>query len=70
MSCIYENHLDGGLYTSDTELSWEQLYCEQCGDSDWPIGEANNRKEARELLEDSDYVPEYLKIFVNSNWEE
>lgn len=34
---IYEGHL-GGLYTSDYPISQEDLYCEQCGDSDWEIG--------------------------------
>ena len=31
---IYECHM-GGLYTSDEPLDYEDLYCEECGDSDW-----------------------------------
>jgi len=34
---VYEGHL-GGLYTSDYPEDPEDLYCEQCGDSDWEIG--------------------------------
>lgn len=34
---LYENHL-GGIYTSDEIIDEEELYCEECGDSDWYIG--------------------------------
>lgn len=64
---IYENHLDGGLYTSDYELDYEDLYCEQCGDSDSYIGEAETREEAYELLKD-EYDEEYLNEFLK-DWE-
>ena len=46
---IYESHM-GGLYTSDTKLSYEQRHCEQCGDTDWLIGFASTRAEAWDLL--------------------
>ena len=49
---IYEGHL-GSLYTSYDELDYKDLYCEQCGDSDWLIGYAATREEAWELLKDS-----------------
>lgn len=64
---IYENHLGGGLYTSDYELDYEDLYCEQCGDSDSYVGEADTREEAYELLKD-DYDEEYLNEFLK-DWE-
>lgn len=48
---IYEGHL-GGLYTSDTYLDYEDLYCEQCGDADWCIGYAATRAEVWDLLKD------------------
>ena len=35
---IYESHL-GGLYTSDSYLDYKDTYCEECGDSDWFLGE-------------------------------
>ena len=31
---IYEDHLGGGYYVSEDELDYDELYCEQCGDSD------------------------------------
>ena len=37
MKYLYNSHL-GGLYTSDEELDYDYLYCEQCGDSDELIG--------------------------------
>ena len=73
---IYEGHL-GSLYTSDEYLDYDDLYCEQCGDSDWLIGYAATRAEAWELLKDDidingsggwDY--DYVKEFINVNWEE
>lgn len=30
---LYENHM-GGFYTTTRELDYEELYCEECGDSD------------------------------------
>lgn len=38
----YENHLDGGFYTSEESLSYDELYCEECGDSDQPLGYYEN----------------------------
>lgn len=34
---LYQSHL-GGLYATDEPLEWENLYCEECGDSDSEIG--------------------------------
>lgn len=74
---IYECHVDGGLYTSNRELSYEERHCKQCGDSDWLIGYANTRGEAWNLLKDDtdingsggwDY--EYVQGFINANWDE
>lgn len=68
---IYENHM-GGLFTSDRELSYEECYCETCGDSDWLIGEADTREEVLELLRDEDgsipYTDEYMQEFLNDNF--
>ena len=72
---IYEGHM-GGLYTSDEPLDCEDLYCEECGDSDWLIGYADTREEAWDLLKDNtdindfggwdyNYIQEFLK-----NWED
>lgn len=73
---IYEGHL-GSLYTSDRKLDWEEIYCEQCGDSDWLIGYATNRAEAWELLKDNTDIDgcggwhhDYVMDFLVNNWEE
>lgn len=38
---LYESHL-GSLYTTDHEMDFTDLYCEQCGDSDRLVGEFNS----------------------------
>ena len=40
----------GGIYTSSEDLDFDSLYCDECGDSDWPIGEADTFTEAFQLL--------------------
>ena len=71
---IYEGHL-GSLYVSDDYLDFDDLYCEECGDSDEYIGRADTAEEAWELLKgitsingsggwDYDYVQE----FIRTNW--
>lgn len=72
---IYEDHL-GGLYTSDYMLSYEETYCEQCGDSDWLIGYAETKEAAWNLLKcDTDidgcggWDYNYIQSFINVNWD-
>ena len=73
---IYESHL-GSLYTSTYELDYDELYCEQCGDSDWLVGYATTREEAWDLLKSDvdingsggwDY--DYVQRLINTYWEE
>lgn len=69
---IYENHLDG-FYTSDRYMDSDELYCEECGDSDYCIGRADNRKQARKLMEsylgnDDDVPEDFIEHFVDQNW--
>ena len=64
---LYESHM-GGVYTSDQPLPWDSLYCEMCGDSDWELGFANNRKEARKLLMEHDYIEEYIRKFLDEEF--
>jgi hypothetical protein len=73
---IYESHL-GGLYVDDLVLSNEDLYCEQCGDYNWPIGYATTKAEAWDLLRDhtdidgsGGYNPEYIQEFIETYWRE
>ena len=72
---IYEGHL-GGLYTSEEPIEYEDLYCEECGDSDNLLGYAETRKDAWNLLkEDTDtngsggFNCNYIQEFINNNWD-
>lgn len=71
---IYENHL-GGLYTADDLIDDEQLYCEECGDSDTLVGYAETREEAWGLLKDDCDIDgsggwdrEYIQSFLDQNF--
>lgn len=71
---IYESHL-GSLYTSDRELSLDEVYCEQCCDYDWLIGYAATRSEAWDLLKDDVDINNsggwdfsYVQDFLDENW--
>ena len=71
---IYEDHM-GGLYTSDRELSHEEIYCEQCGDWDWLLGYAETKEKAWNLLKESVDINgsggwnyDYVIWFLNANW--
>lgn len=73
---VYEGHI-GSIYLSDYPLDYEDLYCETCGDSDRLIGYAATREEAWKLLKSETningsggWLYEYVKSFINSNWEE
>lgn len=73
---IYKGHL-GGLYTSEELIEYEDLYCEECGDSDNLIGYAETIKDAWDLLkEDTDingsggFEYDYVQEFINSNWDD
>ena len=72
---IYENRL-GGLYTADELIDDEQLYCEECGDSDMLVGYAETREAAWELLKDDCDIDgsggwdlEYIQHFLDENFE-
>lgn len=68
MPYVYENHLNGGFYTSDEELSVGALYCGKCGDNDLSIGYFDNAEDLRkELMEFSvGYEESNIDKFVNS----
>lgn len=52
MNYLYESHL-GGLYITDEQLDYNMLYCESCGDSDWPIGPFETIKDLWELIKEA-----------------
>ena len=73
---IYEGHM-GSLYTSDELLDYNDLYCEQCGDSDNLIGYADTKEEAWALLKDDTDINgsggwnyDYVRNFIEGNWDE
>lgn len=39
---LYRDHLEGGIYATKAELSWQELQCEECGDSDTSLGECDD----------------------------
>ena len=63
---LYENHLGGGVYWSEYERDWKDLYCETCGDADWRLGTFKTADELKNLLEDfdSEYVREVIAEFM------
>ena len=52
---VYESHM-GGLYTSDDSIPFDELYCEQCGDSDWKIGAFDTFEEFLRYYADNIYL--------------
>lgn len=66
---IYKSHLSGGLYTLSYYENFNDLYCEQCGDSNEYLGFASNKEEARALICDG-YDKDYVECFLDGNFEE
>ena len=52
---VYESYL-GGLYTSDDYIPYDELYCEQCGDSDYEIGSFDTFEEFLRYYADNIYI--------------
>ena len=66
---VYESHM-GGIYFDNEILDYDDLYCEQCGDSDTHLGHADTWEELEAMLvweyEDEDevyykYDEDYMK---------
>ena len=47
----YSSHM-GGIYPMSYEQDYDDLYCEECGDSDFYLGEADSFEEAWDLVKD------------------
>ncbi len=66
---VYESHL-GGLYTSDDYVPYDELYCEQCGDSDYEIGVFDTFEDFLKSYADNIYVDDgdggyYLDVVMS-----
>lgn len=48
---LYQSHM-GGFFFSNEKLDPETLYCEECGDSDWELGEFDSIADAWDALEE------------------
>lgn len=74
---LYEGHM-GGFYTSEDEIDYDDLYCEQCGDSDSLIGWFDSKEELREWFEEfyecnemySTYSEEMQKYYTKEEFEQ
>lgn len=51
MMWLYEGHM-GGLFLADEPLSFDECYCETCGDSDTEIGQVEIAEDVLSLLAD------------------
>lgn len=61
---LMSDHLSGNLYwIDDYELEESMMPCEECGDSDWPIGFVEDKKRAGKLLgkQLSGYTKDYIQ---------
>lgn len=64
---LYGDHL-GGFFLTDKEIPDDMLYCEECGDWDWPYGKVDSFKDAWNAIfdmialknEDGGYIPEAI----------
>lgn len=66
---VYESHV-GFLYTSDDSIPFDELYCEQCGDSDQEIGAFDTFKDFLRYYADNIYVDDgdggyYLDVVMS-----
>lgn len=60
---VYESHL-GGIFFADGLLDWDELYCDECGDSDKHLGHADTWEEVKDMITDLEgwcpYEDEYM----------
>jgi len=60
----YESHL-GGIYTAEEALDYEDLYCEECGDSDTVLGYFESFREFLINYADNFYMYWDLKVVID-----
>lgn len=62
---MYESHM-GGFYLTSEPM--DDTYCEQCGDSDMPLGMVATREDALALIDTEIYNEAYVKEFLDDNF--
>ena len=62
---LYESHM-GGYYSSEKKLSYNALYCEECGDSDYLVGSFTDENSLKKLLNDLD--KEYVEKIIEQEF--
>ncbi len=65
---IYVDHLHGGFYISDHEQSYEERYCDQCGDSDHLCATIQSKDDIKHFIENIDselFDIEYILEFTD-----
>ena len=65
---FYQNHLGSGVFSSSCELDWDELYCEECGDSDRFLGEADTAEELIQILLSEEYSIPDISSIVEENF--
>lgn len=66
MTYIYESHM-GGIYATSYALDYEERYCDQCGDCDSLIGEAETVGELLIVLSNC-IMGSYVSIEYMQEW--
>ena len=64
---VYESHL-GGIYFEDIILDFDDLYCDECGDSDWHLGHADTWDEVVALVTDDEGFCPYNLVDLKAEW--
>lgn len=50
----YVSHLTGRMFSTSEVLTYDQRYCETCGDTDSYLGFFNTEEEAKAVYEEQD----------------
>ena len=65
----YESHLTGVYFTEEYDETCLET-CEQCGDSDWYVGEISSEDDIREFMIEEGYRDYYIEEIVEEYYKE
>lgn len=68
---VYENHLYGHLYSVDHELSYDEAYCDECGDTEHLVCVINSLEDIKKFIEHNtqDYCCDCNKYFASDKYD-